>query len=516
MSGTTPAATSRRPNILLITADQWRGDCLGFAGHPVVRTPNVDRLAAAGTSFAAHYAQAAPCAPSRASLYTGLYQMNHRVVRNGTPLDARHDNLALAMRRLGYAPTLFGFTDQAVDPRTVPPDSPWLATYEGVLPGFEVALRLPERPQPWLDWLAARGHWIPDNFWDIYQPATGPSRRPTTAPPAYSEDETETAFVTDVFLDWLAGQGTEPWFAHISYLRPHPPFVVPAPFNTLYDPAAGPPFRRAATAAEEARQHPLVAYWHDRTGSDSHFTAPMLGPVERIADWSDADFRTIRAIYWGMISEVDRQIGRILDVLGDDADTVVVLTSDHGEMLGDHWTLGKFGYFDQSFHVPLIVRHPRAGAGRRVAAFSEAVDVMPTLIEMAGDRPPGHIDGRSLLPFLEGGEPADWRDAVHWEYDFREVATGAAQQALGLDLDACSLAVHRDRRFKYVHFAGLPPLLFDLAADPDELFDLAGEAGHAAVRLGCAESLLAWRARHLDRTLTGIALTPQGLVDARR
>ena len=113
-----------RPNLLLITADQWRGDCLGIAGHPVVRTPNIDRLAVRGTWFARHYGQCSPCGPSRASLYTGLYQMNHRVVCNGTPLDRRHDTIALAMRRLGYRPTLFGYTDQAADPRFEPTDSP--------------------------------------------------------------------------------------------------------------------------------------------------------------------------------------------------------------------------------------------------------------------------------------------------------------------------------------------------------------------------------------------------------
>jgi arylsulfatase A-like enzyme len=511
------------PNILLITADEWRGDCAGVAGHPVVKTPNVDRLAAAGTYFARHYAQAAPCGPSRASLYTGLYQMNHRVVRNGTPLDRRHDTIALAARRLGYAPTLFGYTDQAIDPRTVSADSPWLNTYEGILPGFDVALRLPENPAPWLDWLEARGHPRPKNFWDIYLPVTGRSERATNAPPRYDADETETAFLTDMFLDWLAERRDgEPWFAHVSYLRPHPPFVVPEPYNAMYDSAGGPPFRRALSAAEERRQHPLVGYWHDRTRVDSPFLTPIpvdpSGSEGRIADWPDEDFRTVRAIYWGMVSEVDRQIGRVLDAVAKaPGDTVVVLTSDHGEMLGDHWTLGKFGYFDQSFHVPLIIADPRraATAGSRVDAFTESVDVMPTLLDLAGGSPPGHLDGRSLVPFLEGVTPDGWRDAVHWEFDFREVVTGAAQQALGLDLDSCSLAVLRDARFKYVHFAGMKPLLFDLADDPDELIDRAGDPAHASVRLDCAEKLLAWRARHLDRTLTGLLLTEGGVVDAR-
>ena len=133
-------------NVLLITLDQFRGDCLSAAGHPVVRTPNLDRLAAAGVRFARHYSQAAPCAPGRASLYTGMYQMNHRVVANGTPLDARFDNVALAARRAGYRPALFGYTDQAVDPRvTTGPDDVRLTTYEGVLPGFDAVLDLRER-----------------------------------------------------------------------------------------------------------------------------------------------------------------------------------------------------------------------------------------------------------------------------------------------------------------------------------------------------------------------------------
>jgi arylsulfatase A-like enzyme len=130
-------------NVLFITLDQLRGDALSCAGHPVVRTPTLDAIAAGGVRFARHYAQAAPCAPGRASLYTGQYQMNHRVVANGTPLDHRFDNLARAARRAGYVPTLFGYTDQGVDPRTVAADDPWLRTYEGVLPGFEVGLHLP-------------------------------------------------------------------------------------------------------------------------------------------------------------------------------------------------------------------------------------------------------------------------------------------------------------------------------------------------------------------------------------
>ena len=515
----TAGSAPRRPNILFITADQWRGDCLGAAGHPVVKTPHCDALAAEGALFPRHYGQATPCSPARACLYTGLYQMTARVVRNGTPLDARHDNIAKLFRRAGYDPTLFGYTDQAIDPRTTSGDDPWLRTYEGVLPGMTARLRLPEDNGPWLSWLAARGHEIPGERWDIYLPRSGASERPTTSPPRYGADETETAFVAGEFLRWVGEQPAQrPWFAHVSFLRPHPPFIVPEPFNTMYDAADPLPFARHPTPAQDAALHPLVAYYHAiAKRGPSHF---VVGAGDKsVASWDDADFRTIRAVYWGMITEMDRQVGRIVTSLkasGQWDDTIVVLTADHGEMLGDHWTLGKFGFFDPSCHVPLIIRAPGLPAGRRIEGFSEAIDILPTLLHLAGLPDPGHLDGLSLKPWLAGEASGAPRQDVHWEYDFREVASGRAQRHFGLPLDALNLAVLRDMRWKYVHFAGLPPLLFDLAEDPGECIDRAGDPALQGVRLAMAERMLAWRARHLDRRLTGLELTAGGVVEARR
>ncbi|MGA1506243.1 MAG: sulfatase-like hydrolase/transferase, partial [Ilumatobacteraceae bacterium] len=132
-----------RPNVLLITLDQFRGDCLSSLGHRVVRTPNLDALAREATTFARHYSQAAPCSPGRASLYTGMYLMNHRVCFNGSPLDDAFDNVARVARRHGYAPVLLGYTDQGIDPRvTTDASDPRLSTYQGVLPGFDWLLDL--------------------------------------------------------------------------------------------------------------------------------------------------------------------------------------------------------------------------------------------------------------------------------------------------------------------------------------------------------------------------------------
>ncbi len=504
-------------NILLITADQWRGDCLGAVGHPLIQTPNLDRLAAEAVTFRHHYAGAAPCSPARACLYTGLYQMNNRVVRNGSPLDARFDNLALAARRAGYDPTLFGYTDQSADPRTLPAGDPALTTYEGVLPGFTARVHLPEPEHAWLSWLRLLGL----DFLDrdaAHLPVGVTPGTVSDAPPAYSKEETQTAFLTDEFIRWLGEQPAHrPWFAHLSFLRPHPPFIVPAPYNTMFSPDAVDGFRRAATPDEEAQLHKLLEFGLAATGKSSF----VPGTDGLVRDLTDAEFRQIKATYYGMIAEVDAQLGRAFDALraaGAWDNTLVIFTSDHAEMLGDHWQLGKGGFFDESQHIPLIIRDPRrpVAHGRQVDVFTEAVDIFPTMLDVLGIAPTHHHpDGHRLTPFLAGDTPEDWRDAAHWEFDFRDVAKGRAEAWFGLPSTRLSMAAIRTERYKYVHFAALPPLLFDMVIDPENTANLADDPAYAAVRLALAEKLLSWRAEHLEQTLALSELTPAGVVSAK-
>ena len=167
---------TRRRNVVLITGDQWRWECLSVLGHPCVRTPHLDALAADGVLFRRHYAQATPCAPSRASLYTGLYQHNHRVVANGTPLDRRHTNVALEARKAGYAPALFGYTDTAQDPRDLPPDHAALRKPYSVLPGMDGIVEMGDDFAPWFDDLRAKGYAVPapgDDPRGIFAPDRG-------------------------------------------------------------------------------------------------------------------------------------------------------------------------------------------------------------------------------------------------------------------------------------------------------------------------------------------------------
>lgn len=485
-----------RPNILLITADQWRGDCLGTAGHPTVRTPHLDAFAETATLFERHYAPTAPCSPARASLYTGLYQMNHRVVFNGAPLDDRFDNIARAARRAGYLPTLFGYTDTSPDPRRHDPHDPVLSTYEGVLPGFTVRQSLPEDDKPWLSWLAARGH-NPAGFSTIHAVEPEPGERISREPPRYSADETQTAFLTNAFLEWLGEQEEEqPWLAHISFLRPHPPIAVPEPYNTMYDPEGGPEFAGAETADEEAAFHPLIAALQQAQSLAHH----IPGGEGRVRDLSRHDLKRIRALYYGMISEVDAQLGRIFGALAHRDDTLIVFTSDHAEMMGDHWMLGKGGFYPESYHIPLIVRVPGSGASRRVAAFTSAADIFPTLLEVL-DIAPLHVpDGDSLLPFLQGKTPPCWRGAALWEFDCRKLMERMPEvfpSDPGRTSPALISHLAGDRQF--VHFDGLPDLLLQAPDGGPELRNLASEKPD--VVLADLGDLLSIRMRKNDETL---------------
>ncbi|UUX49550.1 alkaline phosphatase family protein [Nisaea acidiphila] len=501
-------------NILLITADQWRADCLSALGHPAVKTPNIDALAADGVLFERHYCQAAPCSPARASLYTGLYQMNHRVCRNGTPLDARFTNIALEGRRAGYGPALFGYTDQSFDPRALAAGDPRLTTYEEVLPGFERIERFDEQAADWLQWLEGAGEDVSDGLAGVYGSVSKPFTRADLTP-RFKAEHTETGFITESFLDFLGRQEADtPWFAHLSFIRPHPPFSVPEPYNSMVPDELVELPVRAASPDAEGEIHPFVRYVLEQVKSKSFVPGGGERPV---IDWSDDEIRALMAVYYGMIAEVDAQLGRLIEGLkrnGAYENTLIVLTSDHGEMMGEHHLFGKLGYFEGSYHIPLIVRAPGAGVARgtRVTKFTESIDIAPTLAEWSGIDVPLQYDGRSLLPFLRGEAPADWRDAAHWEFDFREVVSGKPEGALGLKLDQCQLAVHRGERFKYVHFAALPPLLFDLEADPGELVNLSGNPDYAAEELAAARSMLSWRQAMSERTLTGIEITSGGPV----
>lgn len=460
-------------NVLLVTLDQFRGDCLSCAGHPVVRTPHLDDLARQGVRFARHYSQAAPCAPGRACLYTGTYQLNNRVVANGTPLDDRFDNLARAARRAGFAPALFGYTDQAPDPRVDTDRARW--TYQGVLPGFDVELGLTDEQDAWREWLATLGYDVP---------ATG--EEALAGEPERPAEHGVSAFLTDRLLAWL-DRREGPWFAHASYWRPHPPYAAAGRWSRAYDADEVPPA----------------------------LPAPDMPPSGRVAAMAaPADTGALRAQYYGTISDVDDQLGRLWECLrrlGMWDDTFVVVTSDHGEQLGDQGTVGKGGPFEASYHVPAIVRDPRhpEAHGTTVDAFTENVDVFPTLCDALGLDVPAQCDGLPFTGFLRGEAPPWWRTAAHWEYDWRweYIPFGPHEWPWDRRLERKHLTVLRSAQAAYVQFGSGEWRCFDLERDPTWQTGCAD----TDVILRHAQDMLTWRSQHADRTFSDMLVFEGGI-----
>ncbi len=481
---------ARPSSVLLITVDQWRGDCLSSLGHPLVETPALDALAARGVLFANHWANAAPCGPSRACLYTGTYLHQNRSILNGTPLDARFTNVALLARQAGYDPVLFGYTDTSVDPRTVTPGDPRLFTYEGVLPGFRPEVVDPwESGSPaWARWLVAQGVDVPANPHDLYRPVEGypgaDSHGSTWAPARFDPEHSQTTFIRQSVVEWLERHGDSPFFVHASFLRPHPPRRNPPGYHDLYAAEAVGKFTGCATPEQEAAIHPL--------GSVAMGVRGVGAPRD------ERERRQVRATYYGAQREVDDGLALLFDYLARSGladDTLVVLTSDHGEMGGDHWLLEKLGFWDESYHVPLIVVDPRPeadpGRGAVVDAVTESVDILPTICEFLGIEVPLQADGWSLVPFVRG-EPAPehWRDTAHFEWSFADPVNRTAELMFGIPMSHCALTVARGPGHKYVQFATgpevFPPLLFDLVEDPEQCHDLltAGAPGARATSPG--------------------------------
>ena len=466
-------------NVLFVTLDQFRGDAYGAAGHPLVQTPTLDRLATEGVRLSRHYSQAAPCAPGRAALYTGMYQMNNRVVANGTPLAHGFDNLAYVARRAGYDPTLFGYTDQGLDPAIANgPDDPRLDYYDGILPGFSVGLYLGESQAGWVQYLRQKGYDVPEGWRALCR---GEPDRPA--------EDSLSGFLTTRFVDWLEHQESG-WFAHLSYLRPHPPYAAAGEYALLYDPAD---VELPIGPVDADRRHPL----HEAALNWPQAAAPR----------DEGEMRHLKAQYYGMISEVDAQLGRAIaaiDQRGELDDTLVVITSDHGEQLGDHGLLEKLGFFPQSYHIIGIWRDPRERGGSAVTKFTENVDLLATLAESLGVEQPIQSDGVSLVPLLRG-ETVTWREWAHYEWDSRYMLIGPTDVPSRDTLARRNLAVSVGEDIAFVQFGDGSMKCFDLASDPT----WRTECEDRERVFHAMQQQLIWRQVHLRHDLTDMLLSPE-------
>ena len=496
-------------NILFIMYDQLRFDYLSCAGHPHLSTPNFDRVAAKGVRFTNAFCQSPVCGSSRMSFYTGRYASSHGAQWNGFPLRVGEHTLGDHLRRAGMDAWLIGKTHMKADVEGMErlglaPDSVIGARQAEC--GFDVWVRddglwgegpdgsYDEKRSPYNEYLKSKGY-DGDNPWLDYANAGVSAGEKSSGwmfdnvdqPANIREEDSETPWLTSETLKFMA-QAKAPWCAHVSYIKPHWPYIVPAPYHDMFGPKHVPP----ATRADVERHNPQPVY------------GAFMGNKIAQAFQQDAVRNKVIPAYMGLIKQCDDQLGRILDHLeetGEIANTMIVLTSDHGDYLGDHWLGEKDLFHNPSVKIPMIIYDPRTDAdatrGTTCDALVEAIDLAPTFLDAAGGAPADHIlEGRNLAPWLHGKTP-DWRNFAISEYDYSVTPMRAA---LGVSARDARLFMVFDGRYKLIHAeGGLRPILFDLETDPDEFDDLAKADAHADVIARLYEHLGQWGRRMSQR-----------------
>jgi arylsulfatase A-like enzyme len=497
------SSTQPRPlrNVLFIMADQLRWDYLSCAGHPTLHTPNLDALARRGVRFSQAYVQGPVCGASRMSTYTGRYVSSHGSVWNFVPLSVGQKTLGEHLWPHGVRCAVVGKTHVEADvqgARRLGLDvnrGPGLLAMEGGFepyerddgiwpPGFKV------EDNRYCDYL--RQHGYPgDNPWHDYANSgldadgrvlSGWEMRWAGRPARVAEEHSETAYMTRRAMRFIDECGERPWVLHLSFIKPHWPYVAPVPYHAMYGAKDVLPVRR--DPREDENPHPVVKGYRD--------TAPSVS--FRRAEVRD----TVIPTYMGLVKQIDDHLGRLFEFLrerGLDRDTLVVFTSDHGDYLGDHGLGEKELFHDTIVRVPMIVVDPREEAqttcGRVLDPLVESIDLLPTFLDALGlPSAPEWLEGRSLLPLLHGHAAPDWREAVFSENSF--AFRDAVRLPTGRPVDGCLMTMVRTARWKYVHYEGLRPQLFDLAADPDEYVDLGLDPAHAQVREEMSRRLFDW------------------------
>ncbi|MCY2931830.1 MAG: arylsulfatase [Planctomycetota bacterium] len=448
----------RKPNILFLMDDQHRSDSLGCAGHPAVRTPVLDALAGEGVCFSRAYSSVPSCTPARAALLTGRSPWGHGMLGYGDIAPRYDAEKPRLLAKAGYRTAAIG-KNHFEPPRNAH--------------GYETVVL----EEGWYSEAGPRTPFKCDyiRFFEQAAPGENPNAtglgyndRTVCAFP-FADELHPTHFTAQRAIDYLnAYKSDEPFFLKVSFQRPHPPYDPPRRFLDMFKDAAIP---SAAAGA-----------WSTEAFGDF---GPPCDPWAPRANLGPEAVRETRQGYYAAIAFVDEQIGRLLAVLrarGLADNTLILFTSDHGEMAGDHHLWRKTYAFEGSARVPMILWWGddvlEAPRGRRLDQLVELRDVLPTFLDAAGSPTPPTVEGRSMLDLIRGRSEG-WRTTLDLEH-------------AACYWPASGWTALTDARHKYIYhsFDGRQQL-FDLANDPLEQNDLAGEQTHATV-------LGAWRSRMIE------------------
>jgi N-acetylglucosamine-6-sulfatase len=418
----------KRPNVVFILTDDQRWDHLGCMGHPFLKTPHIDRLAAEGALFQNAFVTSSLCSPSRASYLSGLYAHTHGVIDNFTDYPTRFTSYPLRLKEEGYESAYIG---------------KWHMGEED------------DRKRPGFDhWISHRGQGkYFDNEWLVNGKREVIKGYYTTT-------------VTDLAVDWMKGRGGEkPFSLIVGHKAPHTPFTPEEKYAKVFDGIdIGYPESAFHLEGKPDWVKQRIDTWHGIYG-------PLYGFREKFPDTSPAsvkDFARFVRAYTATLLSVDESVGRICETLkamGQLEDTIIVFAGDNGMFLGEHGMTDKRTMHEESIRVPMVVRYPKAiPAGTRVSQQVLNIDLAPSLLDLCNAKPLQAIHGRSWCRLLDGSR-GDWRKSWFYEYNY-EKQFPYTPNVRGVRTD----------RWKYIHYPhgdGSPDRhkaeLYDLQNDPNEL-----------------------------------------------
>jgi len=441
---------SERLNVLWIMADQLRADVFGFAGHKLIKTPNLDRLAEQGAVFTQSFCNSPVCAPSRASMATGHYLFTHGVIQNSWGMRPAEVTFPTLLRQAGYRTASIGKTHCGRGDKQIWEYSAYLEDAFGATKPSQA---------PFDPSIIPGIKFIGDEVCDdsdhvLYGTYPGPAQT------------TKTYALTNATMKWLYWHDDpRPFFLRVSYDDPHPPVLPPPPYDRMYDP-------------DEVPAEYLACMRESFAGKPA--TVREFAQFQSWDRISEADHRRHIAYYLGLVSHMDTQIGRLLDYLEEldyASNTLVLLNADHGHMLGEHGMTHKgIVCYEGVTHIPTVMKCPgRFRPGMRIDALVEGVDLMPTFLDMLNVPVPTGLHGHSWVPLLDGTATSVREEAfIQWE-DYGYCIRGKCYKLTWFDSDQCGE-------------------MYDLETDPWEMHNLYSDAAYTSTRNDLLERLQVWRA----------------------
>lgn len=452
----------KKPNIILFMADQLRFDAIGCYGNKEIRTPNIDSIALNGSTFDNHFVQNPVCSPSRCSIITGRYPKNHGTRDNGIPLKDEEITVAEVLKDSGYLTAAIGkmhFTSQFMPKEDEQEDWP-----EDKY-GFDIIhTTCDTKTGEYTEWLREKS---PSDYEEVKMQGIRKMKEDTASaadkdisgpPQVYksniNKDYHQSHWIADKTMEIIEKSNDDkPFFVLCSFVDPHHPFDPPVPYDTMYD------INKLESPIK------LLNEFKDKP---PHFIKHLTGNGYSNEKYdyrklSDTDWKKVKAAYYGMITLIDDNIGRILSKIKEkniENDTLILFTSDHGELMGDHGILfkGPFHY-DSLIKAPMIVKWPGVvPRGSRYSQITEHVDIMPTILEYTGIRPPYGTQGVSMSSILRGdkGSGREYGITEFNCYDW------------GLSLKTLT-----GKRYKLTYYCGEDyGELYDRNKDPNEFMNL--------------------------------------------